>query len=167
MFILFCTTNRFFIESIEQEKRQCNLIVSGLPEAVDEIGSDDKEKLRNVLTAAGCTVDVSDASIQRLGVQDQRGKRPIKLTVKTKYDRDQIVGCGKKLKQGQNENSVYSSIYLKKDIHPLIRKEYKRLRDRQNDEKTSNPQANVEYDHTQRVLRRDAVVIDRFSPRYF
>ena len=158
---------QIFIESVEQEKRQCNLIINGVPEAADNIGRDDYEKIKSILRAAGCTVDVSDVPAQRLGVQDQRGKRPLKLTLKTKKDRDIIVGCGKNLKQGANSGSAFSAIYLRKDVHPIIRKEHFRLRNRENEEKTNNPQARVEYDHVRRVLLRDGLVIDRFSPKYF
>ena len=63
----------------------------------------------------------------------------------------------------------YKKIFLKKDTHPIVRKEINRLKKREFDEKRSpaNEQVTIEYDWQNRVLRRDGVIIDRFMPRFF
>lgn len=60
-------------------------------------------------------------------------------------------------------------VYLKKDVHPAIRKEQTRLRNREKQEKGKpcNAASNISYDWKNRVLVRDGVVIDRFSPMFF
>ena len=60
-------------------------------------------------------------------------------------------------------------MYIKKDVHPAIRRETARLRKREREEreKAENVGVNVTYDWKNRVLTRDGVVIDRFTPRFF
>lgn len=55
---------------------------------------------------------------------------------------------------------LWTNIYIKKDVHPTIRKESARLRrrEREEKEKAENAEVNVTYDWKNRVLLRDAMV---------
>ena len=74
-----------------------------------------------------------------------------------------------KAKNLKGKPEPLSSIYVKKDIHPAVRKELGRLRKRERDEKErpENQGANILYDKERRVLVRDGLVIDRYAPSYF
>ncbi len=69
----------------------------------------------------------------------------------------------------EEPGATMARIYLKKDTHPAIRKEQARLRMREKEEKDKpcNAASNISYDWKNRVLLRDGVVIDRFSPKFF
>ena len=158
---------QLFTESVERRERQKVLIITGISEDADTLGRDDQTKIRNVLQKAGCTVDVSGCDVQRLGQPDpERRRRPIKVTLTSPRDRDTIVASGKSLK---DKGDTYKKRFLKKDTHPIVRKEINRLKKREFEEKRSpaNEQVTIEYDWQNRVLRRDGVIIDRFMPRFF
>ena len=158
---------QLFTESVERRERQKHLIVTGISEDADGLGADDQAKLSSVLREAGCSVDVSGCDVQRLGEPDPaRRRRPIKVTLRSARDRDNIITSGKSLK-GKGER--FNRIYLKKDTHPVIRKETNRLKKREFEESkdAANAGVDIQYDWQNRVLLRDGVVIDRFIPRFF
>ena len=70
----------------------------------------------------------------------------------------------KKLKDSQEP---FKKIYIKKDSHPEVRKEWKRLRDAEQYEKTNNIGSTIRLDFKQRVLLKDGVVIDKWRPHPF
>ena len=63
----------------------------------------------------------------------------------------------------------FKKIYVKKDTHPGVRKEWKRLYDAmaQEQRKPENAGANIQLDKKERVLRRDGRVIDKWKPSFF
>lgn len=88
------------------------------------------------------------------------------VKVNTPEQRNIIIENSKKLK---HPGDAYKKVYIKKDIHPVVRKEIGRLRKREKDEKDKpdNAGVNIVYDNKNRVLLRDNVVIDRFTPQFF
>ena len=88
------------------------------------------------------------------------------MTCSTQKQRDAIVATAKEL---NNAGETYSRIYIKKDIHPAVRKELGRLRKvaKDENEKAENSGCTIVFDHKNRVVTRDNVVIDRFMPKYF
>ena len=60
-------------------------------------------------------------------------------------------------------------IYVKKDLHPATRKEWKRLRDVVAAEKAKpvNQGCAITLDYKSRQVTRDGVVIDKWRPTYF
>ena len=91
---------------------------------------------------------------------------PILLVVENQMRRNAILDKSKNLKDRQ---ALFSYVYMKKDVHPAVRKELGRLRRRERDEKErpENQGVNIQYDHQRRVLLRDGMVIDRYAPSYF
>lgn len=161
---------QLFLESIDNRERKRNLIITGLPENANDLGADDAEKLRNVLSAANCpeTIDPSSYVLRRLGKLEVNStrSRPLHVTVETPAQREVIIEKARNLK---NAGDIYSNVYIKKDIHPVVRKELGRLRKREKDEKNKpeNAGTNIVYDYKKRVLLKDNIVIDRFSPMFF
>ena len=140
-----------------------------MSENSDDIGADDSEKLRKVLSKAKCPANIEPTSftLRRLGqVNPERGGRPLHIICDTQKSRDAIVATAKELK---NAGAAYSRIYIKKDQHPVVRKEVGRLRKKAKDEmsKAENTGANILYDAKNRVVTRDGVIIDRFTPKFF
>ena len=62
-----------------------------------------------------------------------------------------------------------SSVYVMKDVHPAVRKEMARLRQREKDEKEKpeNVGVTIVFDWKKRVLLREGSIIDKFSPHFF
>ena len=134
----------------------------------DNSGANDSEKLTNVLSAANWlgSVNSSNYTLRRLGEQNGNRPRPLLVTVDAPLQRDLVIEHAKNLK---NAGALYSRVYIKKDIHPVVRKEIGRLRKREKDEKEKpdNARVDIKYDGKNRVLLRDNVIIDRFSPKFF
>ncbi len=72
------------------------------------------------------------------------------------------------MKKAKNLKSIegpMSSVYVRKDVHPSVRKEMAQLRQREKEEKEKpeNVGVNIVYDWKRRVLLREGNVIDKFS----
>lgn len=159
---------QLFLESMDNRDRRQNIVVLGVKEEADEMGTSDDEKVKTILDTAGYTenLDMTEWEVKRLGKENEEKKRPILLRVNNQRQRDNILRVAKNLKEA---GSTMARIYLKKDTHPAIRKEQARLRMREKEEKEKpcNAASNISYDWKNRVLLRDGVVIDRFSPKFF
>lgn len=159
---------QLFLEYLDGKERRNNIVITGLHEETDEMGSTDVEKIKTVLdvTRYSEPFDVSEWSIRRLGQQNSGKKRPIHITVSSPQQRDNILKVAKNLKQAGGN---MASVYIKKDTHPAVRKEYARIKKREKEEKDkpANAGTNIEYDWKNRVLMRDGLIIDRFMPRFF
>ena len=66
-------------------------------------------------------------------------------------------------------DEVYKKIYIKKDTHPNVRLEWKRLRDGESEEKNKpdNVGCVIRLDTRERKLYRDDMVIDSWNPQFF
>lgn len=158
---------QLFLESLDGKDRRLNLIVTGVSEDADGLGNGDDEKISNIMeTIGGGEEDRSRWSMKRLGQRDDRNKRPILITVNDQKQRDSILRMAKNLKDAQQPAST---VYIKKDVHPAVRRETARLRKREREEKekAENVGVNITYDWKNRVLIREGVIIDRFMPHFF
>lgn len=158
---------QLFLESLDNRERRRNLVITGLSEENDATGSSDLEKVRTVINATGYQLPNDPAwEIRRLGKQNERKKRPILVVVDDGHQRNEILKNAKNLKSAVG---ALSTVYVKKDVHPAVRKEMARLRTRQREEKEKpqNVGVNITYDWKNRVLLRDGNVIDKFSPYFF
>lgn len=63
----------------------------------------------------------------------------------------------------------FKKIYIKKDSHPGVRREWKRLKEAEKEEKRkpSNVGCNIRLDFKERVLYKDGVIIDKWQPHPF
>jgi len=161
-----CITQQRFLEQLDARDRQQNLIVTGVPEdgASLDGATTDREKCNAVLSTIGVT-GAQLIDVRRLGKPDRARRRPILLKVASKARRDEILANTKVLK----ERDAFKKIYVKKDLHPAVRNEWKRLRDVESAEKRKpeNQGCSIELDYISREVKRDDVVIDSWSPTYF
>ena len=163
-----------FPESVNYDRRQHNLIITGLSE-INELKvrpdlsfSTDKDKVHHILALIGHP-DTVVSSMQRLG--EQRGDnsawpRPLKLTLHAATDRKKILQSTNALKTA---GAQLSKVYIKKDTHPGIRREMKRLRDteKREREKPDNQGRTVTYDWKARCVKVDGIIVDSYRPSFF
>ena len=89
-------------------------------------------------------------------------RRAILVTVANRDERDMVLGKAKTLK---TSGDVYSKIYIKKDVHIIVRNEWKRLRDAEKTEKErpENVGCNIYLNTREHQLYKDGEVIDKWS----
>jgi len=163
-----------FLERVDYDKRRNNIIVTGIPEQAVMTNNDgtiadtDHEKIQMVMTEIGHqTADI--AAIQRLGKQ-QPGPtprpRPIKVELKYANKRGDILRDTNKLKSA---GEMMKKIYVRKDTHPGITREIKRLKDveKREKERPENQGRNVKYDWKERCVMVDSTIVGRFQPTFF
>ena len=165
------TKQQMYLEGVDRKKREKNLIILGVPENNTNLDgcSNDEEKITNIWEKIGETC--TRISHKRLGKEDpdkiRQGKvRPILIVVDSKETRESVLEKAKVLRdKGEN----YKRIYIKKDIHPEVRKEWDRLRAAETREKAdpNNAGASIRLDTRERKLYRNDDVIDSWTPHPF
>ena len=161
------------LEILEADKRAGNLIITGLPEDRMEGADTDDEKVKKVMSSMELE-DVGVKSVERLGVLRPAGKTPtgrphqraVKVVLKNQSDRQRVLENAKKLKQA---GDTMQRVYVKKDVHPLVRKELSRLREveKRERDKPENQGRNVRYDYKERKVYVDNVVVDSYQGSFF
>lgn len=162
-----------FLEALDRKEREANIVVLGVPdenEALDG-ATTGQEKLNKIWTKVGIS-DV-EGSHRRLGRElptddgsSQRRSRPILFTLRDKDQRTSILNNANWLKStGDN----VSRIYIKRDIHPSIMKEWRRLRDVEAAERARPENAGcvIRLDTKERKLYINNVVTDRWNAQFF
>jgi hypothetical protein len=163
-----------YLEALEAEKRAANLIFLGVPENKMEIRSeaggvteiiDDGVKVTTTLRKIGIH-DREISNVERIGAARNGKTRPIKVTLARAHERADIL---KKAAELKTAGEPFMKIYIKKDIHPLVRREFTRLyKVKKNEaEKPENIGRKVEYDYTKRCVMVDGIVVDSFQASFF
>ena len=154
-----------FMEGLDAEKRAKHLVVLGLKEETDV---DDHEIFLGIIDAIGLRRnEVTVESTERLGNVDEEQPnrtRPLKITLKQSSMRGNILRNSYKLKD-QLEGSPYKKVFLKKDQHPDIRNEEKRLYEvfKAERDKPENVDKPVLFNRKLRVVTVNGEEIDRFK----
>ena len=129
-----------YLEALEAERRGRNMVFLGVPQGEMKVkdihGQDivlleDQRKVESILQVMeqeGITLK----EIQRLGNPSNNRNRVLLVSTESKAVRDQVIGATSALKAA---GRGYEKIYVKKDIHPLIRKEFNRLKEVEKREK--------------------------------
>ena len=167
-----------FLETLDADKRASNLIITGVGESSeneeegamqheDRIARSDEEKIQLIIDIIGAG-HVGIASVLRLGERhDGPGQkpRPIKVVLKERSDRRDILTKAKELK---NAGPNLSSVYINKDMHPAVRKERGRIRQvlKSERQKPENQGRNVVFDQKSQCIMVDDVVIDKYQPSF-
>ena len=161
-----------FLERLDFERRKCNIIITGLKEEAPlkndalEEAVDDHEKVDMILRELE-KQHITPVSIERLGKAANIAEqvRPIKLVLARPDDRKEILDSTSKL----NGKNAFKKIFIKKDTHPAIRKEYARLHkvEKEEREKPGNQGKRVWYDKSERSVKVNDVTVDKFGPIYF
>ncbi|KAG0727601.1 hypothetical protein GWK47_034297 [Chionoecetes opilio] len=127
---------QLYLEAPYRKERRANVVILGVPDEQEYLSGavNDADKLNKVWEILGVN-NVAGAH-RRLGGTAQGGTnrrcRPILLMLQDESQRQHILEQAKKLK---NAGEAFKKIYVKKDIHPAVRKEWKRLHDAERTEK--------------------------------
>ncbi len=156
-----------YLEILDRKERENNLIVTGVPDENESLdgATTEEDKLKKIWSEVGVRVEMH--SHRRLGRRDDgNSRRAILVTLAGKSIRDRILETTNQLK---NAGEAYKKIFIKKDVHPSIRKEWKRLYDaeRAEKERPENAGCVVRLDARERKLYRDGVVIDSWNLQSF
>ena len=120
----------------------------------------DKTKLAKVWESIGesCVVQAH---------QEAGRSRPILVTVAKREERDAVIGRAKQLKNDARE--PFSKIFIKKDTHPAVRREWGRLWNVVRVEKArpENLHVDVRLDPRERKVYRGDVVIASWDASNF
>lgn len=157
-----------FLEQIDRKERETNIVVLGVPdeeEALEGATCDD-DKLHKIWQVIGANTTIR--SHRRLGKRESGSvrQRPILVMVNCKDDRDNTLAKASELKR---RGAPYDKVFIKKDVHPAVRREWKRLRDVvvTETERPENQGCNIRLDPKERKVYRDEVVIDQWRLHHF
>lgn len=159
------TAHQKFMEDIDAEKRAKHMIVLGLKENGNE---NDKDKVLDIIKTIGVEDDEAKVeNVMRLGKKDENQAnktRPLKVTFEQSNMRNNVLKNAKNLKD-QLEGSPYYKVYLKKDQHPEVRAEEKRLYDvfKAETNKAENADKEVVFNRRTRIVTVNGDEIDRFK----
>lgn len=159
-----------FLEQLDRKERENHLIVLGVPDGGEALDGEtsDEGKLKKIWSQMEVPYDaISHKRLGRMDAQQTNNrKRPILVVVSTRYVRDNVLENARKLKSA---SAQYNRIYVKKDVHPSVRNEWKRLRDAERAEKDrpENVGCVIRFDVKERKLYRDDVVVDQWTPMGF
>jgi len=114
-----------FMERMDAKDRERNLILRGVPTGIYDGRTTDEEKVKRVLEIINVPrINITLGSLKRIGTVNPDNPaipRPILLSVASKYERDQILNLARQ------ETVHLGDIRVSKDLHPAVRKEWKRL----------------------------------------
>ncbi|KAG0730154.1 hypothetical protein GWK47_028854 [Chionoecetes opilio] len=161
---------QLYLEALGRKERRANVVILGVPDEQESLSGavNDADKLNKVWQILGVN-NVAGAH-RRLGDTAQGGTnrrcRPILLMLQDESQRQHILEQAKKLKTA---GEAFKKIYVKKDIHPAVRKEWKRLHDAERTEKerAGNVGCVIHFNTWERKLYRDGVVIDSWNLQCF
>ena len=154
-----------FLEQIDAQNRVCNVVIMAVPENDFDGENDEKAKIKKLFLKIE-SQDTEIIDFKRLGEKKDRQIRPILLKTRSREARDKLLEKAKSL---SSKDDPYKSVYIKKDVHPLVRLEWKRLKDleKSEKEKPENSGHTIVLDSKNRTLLRDGQIIDRWQPNFF
>ena len=132
------------IEQFEAEKRETNLIFSGVPEGDIEIDDDclddDKEKIEYLCNVISPDfLERSIESCSRLGKATKGRNRLITVKFNDMSERNSVLFSKRKIRNNSSCLKYFGPVYINKDSSPLMRKEEKRLRDFMKNKRKNSP----------------------------
>ena len=158
---------QLFLEGVDPKQRE-TIIVTGLPDehkALDGATNDD-DKIQKIWEVIGArTVVRSHRRLGRLNPNPDR-HRPLLVVIESKIERDAVLEKTSKMKE---RGEPYSKIYIKKDVHPSVRQEWRRSRTSEQNERNrpENQGCVIRLDNKERKLYKDGIVIDMWNPQPF
>ena len=146
-----------FLERVDQKERACNLIILGVPE-----GANDDQEVEDTLTKLDPAVADEIKSVRRIGQQDPAKVRPLMVTVSKNEIRNNLVDTAR-------GNQTLGRVKVKRDSHPAVRAEWKRLFDLVTSEeaKPGNVGRNIRVDIKKKQVLCDDLVIDSWKTNFF
>ena len=160
------------MEGIEARERAKHVIITGVKEAVGDITAKakaDEKEVEDILIATQ-SPGVVPAKISRLGKPREPTEefpnpspRPILVTTNTALEAKCVVDGAKNLR---NAGDKYKKVFVKREQHPLVRKEWNRLRAVLKRERDApiNAGHEIMIDYKKKEIRRDDnLIIDSFQ----
>lgn len=135
----FIAKQQQYLEHLDRKERKGNIVILGVLDVQESLDGviTDEEKLSKIWMVVG--MDGVAGTHRRLGGGSNQASggaplrtRPILLALADKSQRTTILHNASRLK---NLGDNFSRIYIKKDVHPSVRKEWRRLRDAEKAEK--------------------------------
>ena len=146
-------------EEIEFQRRELNVIVTGLTESND--ANHDSSSVTTLLAQLECG-DISVVRSKRLGKIDnekpiEERRRPLVVQLQSAQDKWRMLKASPKLKEGEH----FQRVFLKKDEPLHIRKEWSRLRSivKSEKERPQNQGCTIRLDYKRKVVLKDDIVI--------
>ena len=156
-----------FLERLDTQERKSNVVITGVPEKRWRNSDDDASKIGSVFDAIGCST-VTDYTSKRIGKpgtadEPRSHPRPLLVALKAPEERKVVMNNARKLSTAGDH---LKDIRIKKDQHPAIRKEWRRLFQAEEAEKTKPENAghDIHLGRAKRQVIRDGQVIDGFFP---
>lgn len=166
------------IEDLQKDKRAKNMIITGVPESAgvpSEARKADQAAVESIFTAVECP-GVCASRVTRLGKkQEVQGDdadaprdsppppRPLLVSLNTAGDVRAVLTKTYNLK----EKNEFKNVYIKRDEHPLVRKEWRRLREfaRKEKEAPINAGCIIKIDYQKKAVTRNGEsILDFVSP---
>jgi metal-sulfur cluster biosynthetic enzyme len=153
-----------FMEKIDAKERGCNLIMVGIIEGADQSEVTDTVKVRETITTAGAPPNTEIKTIRRLGVKEANKNRPIMVELTSLEERNKIVEMAR-----NSTAEALRNIRLKKDAHPAVRAEWRRLFavKEKEEKKSENANCTITIDMRKRQVLRDGQCIDAWCQQLF
>lgn len=152
------------LENLESKDRERNLIFTGVAENTGvKRWEKDAADIENILVEIQCP-GVVPAKVVRLGKPrgEKEPPRPLLVITNTMTEAKTVLENAKKLKNSTKDN--HKKVYIKKDQHPAIRREWKRLRNyaKAEREAPANVGCMIKVDYKKRAVTKDGEVICKF-----
>ena len=152
------------LNRIDSDKRETNIMISGLSENNLTDNSDELEsaaekvqRLFDVLDLDTATVSSAESlQMTRIGQQNEMMTRLLKVNVQSKAARDKIFEKTKVLK---SKDELWKRVYVKKDVHIVYAKENQRLNNRRIELREQNPNKDIKIFNGKLLV--DDRVVDR------
>ena len=149
-----------FIEKIDAKERERNIVITGVCEA----DFDGRTSLEDKCAVIFNKLEVVPGhfTAKRLGKEVENRTRPILVVLENTDIKNELLENAKHLKKAEQ---IYAKIYIKRDVHPSVRREWKRLYDSYDSEKRKpeNAGCRIEIDKRKRQITRDGQVIDKWN----
>ena len=152
-----------FMERVDAKERSCNLIIMGVKENDDQEADSDAVKVQEILEVVGAQSTVVK-SVRRMGTKESNKNRAMLIECSTTEERNRIVEAARGLSAEQ-----LSGVRLKKDAHPSVRAEWRRLFQvkKEEEKKAENVGARIRVDLRKRQVLRNDQVIDSWCNQLF
>ena len=158
-----------FLETVDRKERETNVVITGVPDENESLdgATTEEEKINKIWSKVGVVEEVR--SHRRLGNRDDmtgNKRRALLVTLANRTSRDKVLANAKQLNQA---GELYSRIFIKKDVHPSVRKEWKRLWEVEKAEKErpENVGCVFQFNTIEWKLYRDGAVIDSWRQESF
>lgn len=153
-----------FLEKSDADSRKSNLIIKGLSESSNLNGeSSDENKCLHIFNVIKADeIKIGDFTTERIGDKNYYDKknlsRPLMLKFKSFKSKQDIFMKRKNLKPN---GGPYKKIFINKDIHPIVAKEWGRLNAayKKAKETPENIGHNIVFDKKNRSIVRDGMTI--------